>query len=165
MGEREQNREQDDLPDGDLQKPKPTWDWQDVEIDEADFLENIKHFEETDYKPIPPDGDPPSEAWLERERGREKIEQIPLQVEPEGSHSVGYLTGLDQFGHRGKWIALDDIRWRLEHAGTQDIGNGGQTCLIIVQAIGIPCREFRDLSFRVAAADLQKASVAQRQGS
>src|SRR6202035_1131143 len=28
-------------------------------------------------------------------RGREEIEQIPLQVEPEGSHSVGYPTGLD----------------------------------------------------------------------
>ena len=67
MGEREQDREQDDLPDGD-KKLKLAWDWQDEEIDEADFLENIKHFEKTDYKPIPPDGDPPSEAWLEWER-------------------------------------------------------------------------------------------------
>src|ERR1700732_2542881 len=96
-------------------------------------------------------------------RRREKIAQIPPRVGPEGSHSVGYPAGLDQFGDRGKWISLDDIRWRLEYGGAQNIGNGAQTYLIIVQAIGIPCRKFRDLSFRVAAADLQKASVAQRQ--
>jgi hypothetical protein len=71
MGEA-RDREQDELPNGD--QKKPTWDWQDVEIDEADFLENIKHFEETDYKPIPPDGDPPSEAWLERDRQRQEME-------------------------------------------------------------------------------------------
>jgi len=35
--------------------------------------------------------------------------------------------------------------------------------LIIVQSIGIACREFRDLSFRLAAADLQEASIIQRQ--
>ena len=49
--------------------------------------------------------------------GREEIEQIPLQVEPEGSNSVGYPTGLDQFGDRGKWVALNDVWRRLEHAG------------------------------------------------
>src|ERR1700731_2526792 len=55
---------------------------------------------------------------------REEIEQIPLQVEPEGSNSIGYPTGLDQFGDRGKWVSLDDVWRRLEHAGTQDVGDG-----------------------------------------
>jgi hypothetical protein len=32
MGEREQDREQDDLANEDLLKPKLKWDWQDVEL-------------------------------------------------------------------------------------------------------------------------------------
>src|SRR6202040_3424808 len=95
--------------------------------------------------------------------GREEIEQIPLQVEPEGANSVGYPAGLEKFGDHGERAALDDIWRRLEHAGTQDIRNGRQASLIIIETLCIPCREFRNLSFRVAAADLQKASVAQRQ--
>ena len=59
--------------------------------------------------------------------------------------------------------ALDDIWRRLEHDGAQDIRDGRQARLIIVQTIRIPRREFRDLSFRLAAADLQEASVAQWQ--
>src|SRR6202040_164613 len=94
---------------------------------------------------------------------REEIEQIPLQVEPESSNSFGYPAGLEKFGDRAEWAALDDIWRRFEHAGTQDVGDGRQTPLIIVQAVCVPCREFRDLSFRAAAGDLQKASVAQRQ--
>jgi hypothetical protein len=50
---REQDREQDDLPNGDPRKPKLTWDWQDVEIEETE-----------DLKMEPPDGDPPSAEWV-----------------------------------------------------------------------------------------------------
>jgi hypothetical protein len=96
-------------------------------------------------------------------RGREKVEKIPLQIESEGANSVGYPPGLEKFGDHGERAALDDIWRRLEHAGTQDIRNGRQASLIIIETLCIPRREFRDLSFRVAAADLQKASVAQRQ--
>ena len=35
--------------------------------------------------------------------------------------------------------------------------------MIILQAIRIPGREFRDLSFRLAAANFEEASIAQRQ--
>jgi len=52
--------------------------------------------------------------------------------------------------------ALDDVRRRFEHAGAQNIGDGGQACLIIVQTIRIPHREFSDLSFRLAAATFRK---------
>src|SRR5580704_16538328 len=93
---------------------------------------------------------------------REEVEQIPLQVEPESSNSFGYPAGLEKFGDRAEWAALDDIWRRFEHAGTQDVGDGRQASLIIVKTLCIPRREFRDLSFRAAAADLQKASVAQR---
>jgi hypothetical protein len=43
MGEREQDREQDDLPNGNPRKPKLTWDW--LEIEETE-----------DLKMEPPDG-------------------------------------------------------------------------------------------------------------
>jgi hypothetical protein len=79
---------------------------------------------------------------------REEIEQIPLQVEPESSNSFGYPAGLEKFGDRAEWAALDDIWRRFEHAGTQDVGDGRQASLIIVKTLCIPCREFRDLSFR-----------------
>src|ERR1700731_1842861 len=95
-------------------------------------------------------------------RGREEIEQIPLQVEPERSNSVGYPAGLEKFGDHGERAALDDIWRRLEHAGTQDIRNGRQASLIIIETLCIPRREFRDLPLRLAAADLPKASVAKR---
>ena len=68
-----------------------------------------------------------------------------------------------KFGDHGERAALDDIWRRLEHAGAQDIRNGRQASLIIIETLCIPRREFRDLPFRMAAADLQKASVAQRQ--
>ena len=76
---------------------------------------------------------------------------------------MAIVPALKKFGDYGDRAALDDFRWRLEHAGAQDIGNGGQTCLIIIETLCIPCREFRHLSFHLTAADLQKASVAQRQ--
>jgi hypothetical protein len=95
--------------------------------------------------------------------GREKVEKIPLQIESEGANSVGYRTGLEKFGDYGERAALDNIWRRFEDAGTQDIRDGRQASLIIIETLCIPRREFRDLSFRVAAADLQKASVAQRQ--
>ena len=54
-----------------------------------------------------------------------------------GSNSVAYPAGLDQFGDCGEWASLDDIRWRLEYGGAQDIGDSSQACLIIVETIGI----------------------------
>jgi hypothetical protein len=94
-------------------------------------------------------------------RGREKVEKIPLQIEPEGANSVGYPAGLEKFGDHSERAALDDIWRRLEHASTQDIRNGRQASLIIIETLYIPRREFRDLSFRVAAADLEEASLVQ----
>ena len=60
-------------------------------------------------------------------------------------------------------VALDNIRRRFEHDGAQDIGDGRQARLIVVETIRIPHGEFRDLAFRVAAADLQEAPVIQGQ--
>ena len=95
--------------------------------------------------------------------GGEKIEKIPLQIESEGANSVAHPAGLDQFGDGRERRSLDNVRRRLEDNGAQHIGNRRQACLIIVQSIGIPRREFRDLSFGLAAADLQEASIIQWQ--
>jgi hypothetical protein len=39
--------------------------------------------------------------------GRKEIEQIPLQVEPEGSNSFGYPAGLEKFGDRAQvWRSI-----------------------------------------------------------
>ena len=95
--------------------------------------------------------------------GGEKIEKFPLQIESEGANSVAHPADLDQFGDRRERGSLDNVRRRLEDDGAQHIGDRRQACLIIVQTIRIPRREFRDLSFRLAAADLQEASVIQWQ--
>jgi hypothetical protein len=45
----------------------------------------------------------------------------------------------------------------------QDASNSRQARLIIVEVICVACREFRDLSFRLAAADLEEAPIVQWQ--
>jgi hypothetical protein len=62
----------------------------------------------------------------------------------------------------GARIIADDTVEAQSGLDRRAFGDGRQTPLIIVQATCVPCREFRDLSFCVAATDLQKASGAQR---